>query len=129
MRPSSFALLAACLACACRAEADVAPAFVRESRRAQRATVPIGAKARVSSPEVADTGVSQTWVISRAGDWKHVRDHAQRQLAPRYRCSTKGESMLSCVRYVPGDYLELTMTSEASADGTSVLVRLEAHPD
>lgn len=115
---------------ACRSGDEVPARFVSESRWAQQATMLAGTEARVDRVQLSETSVSQTWVVPVLGQWSKYRDEVVRRLEPEYRCRKPLADGLTCVRNLPGDHLELTLTPSRDARASLVVrARLHARAD
>ena len=100
---------------ACRHSDEVSSAFVSESRWAQQATMLAGTHARVSAVQLSETSVSQTWVVPDIGEWERYTAEVAQRLEPAYRCREPLAEAMTCVRELPGDHLELTLTPRRDA--------------
>ena len=129
MRSLTLAVVACLTTSACPTGDEISPAFVRESQRAQPATVPAGITARISPAQSEAMTISQRWLVPLEMDWSKYLDGAVRELEPAFRCPEPGSGEMACSRSMPGDYLTLTVTLLETEAGRSVRVRLEARPD
>lgn len=129
MRLSVLAVITFLAIGGCRDRDDVPPAFAREVRRAQRATMQAGTHPTTGTVEKGSMSIAQSWSAPIRGEWEPYLKETFVRLAPDYRCPEPAPREVTCSRSLPGDYLQLTLTPLREAEGLSVRVRLEARPD